>query len=222
MMNPNPPCDQFPLPCICCRQRAQLEIDLKSSEVFFRKIAAKTGLELGKVAQVFSTLKVIAIQELREKQRFHLRGLAMFTVKTTPAQKKKTRQKSTAKKAPVKEARPSKKVLSVEAASGRAVDVGVAGWTPKEIKEMILTPAHIRRANTFDPTEQSPEERREESSGTPQKKPRKRKAARKGSPGVGGDAYQLNMADAGILLVVLYAAFHLFRQMFGGAGSVNG
>ena len=109
------------------------------------------------------------------------------------------------------------------AASGRAVDVGVAGWTPKEIKEMILTPAHIRRANTFDPTEQSPEERREESSGTPQKKqPRKRKAARKGSPGVGGDAYQLNMADAGILLVVLYAAFHLFRQMFGGAGSVNG
>ena len=107
-------------------------------------------------------------------------------------------------------------------ASGRAVDVGVAGWTPKEIKEMILTPAHIRRANTFDPTEQSPEERREESSGTPQKKPRKRKAARKGSPGVGGDAYQLNMADAGILLVVLYAAFHLFRQMFGGAGSVNG
>ena len=109
------------------------------------------------------------------------------------------------------------------AASGRAVDVGVAGWTPKEIKEMILTPAHIRRANTFDPTEQSPEERREESCGTPQKKkPRKRKAARKGSPGVGGDAYQLNMADAGILLVVLYAAFHLFRQMFGGAGSVNG
>ena len=105
-------------------------------------------------------------------------------------------------------------------ASGRAVDVGVAGWTPKEIKEMILTPAHIRRANTFDPTEQSPEERREESSGTPQKKQRKRKA-RKGSPGVGG-AYQLNMADAGILLVVLYAAFHLFRQMFGGAGSVNG
>ena len=119
-MNPNPPCDQFPLPCICCRQRAQLEIDLKSSEVFFRKIAAKTGLELGKVAHVFSTLKVIAIQELREKQRFHLRGLAMFTVKTTPAQKKKTRQKSTAKKAPVKEARPSKTVLSVEAASGRA------------------------------------------------------------------------------------------------------
>ena len=111
---------------------------------------------------------------------------------------------------------------AAEAASGRAVDVGVAGWTPKEIKEMILTPAHIRRANTFDPTEQSPEERREESSGTPQKKPRKRKAARKGSPGVGGDAYQLNMADAGILLVVLYAAFHLFRQMFGGAGSVNG
>ena len=111
---------------------------------------------------------------------------------------------------------------AASAASGRAVDVGVAGWTPKEIKEMILTPAHIRRANTFDPTEQSPEERREESSGTPQKKPRKRKAARKGSPGVGGDAYQLNMADAGILLVVLYAAFHLFRQMFGGAGSVNG
>ena len=111
---------------------------------------------------------------------------------------------------------------AASAASGRAVDVGVAGWTPKEIKEMILTPAHIRRANTFDPTEQSPEERREESSGTPQKKPRKRKAARKGSPGVGGDAYQLNMADAGILLVVLYAAFRLFRQMFGGAGSVNG
>ena len=118
---------------------------------------------------------------------------------------------------------PSPAAEAAAAASGRAVDVGVAGWTPKEIKEMILTPAHIRRANTFDPTEQSPEERREESSGTPQKrKPRKRKAARKGSPGVGGDAYQLNMADAGILLVVLYAAFHLFRQMFGGAGSVNG
>ena len=38
---------------------------------------------------------------------------------------------------------------SQAAAAGLRANVGVPGATPKEVKEMILTPADIRRANTF-------------------------------------------------------------------------
>ena len=81
------------------------------------------------------------------------------------------------------------------------VNTGVDGWTPKIIKEMVLTPAHIRRANTFDPTEARAERRREaEANGTPMKI---RSRSPGGAPrGDGGGAYQLNIADAGLLVVI--------------------
>ena len=96
----------------------------------------------------------------------------------------------------------------------KRVDTGVDGWTPKIIKEMVLTPAHIRRANTFDPTEARAERRREaEASGTPTKS--RSKSPGGAARGSDGGAYQLNIADAGLLVVILYAAWHLCMNLLG-------
>eukprot|EP01043_Picozoa_sp_COSAG02_P048156 COSAG02_NODE_4700_length_5079_cov_1134.378112_3_plen_132_part_00 len=77
------------------------------------------------------------------------------------------------------------------AGDGKKVDVGVDGWTPKVIKEMVLTPAHIRRANTFDPTTDRSE--KQEDSSTSTKTARRRRSS---SPAARGGAYQMNIAYA--------------------------
>jgi len=77
-----------------------------------------------------------------------------------------------------------------DASPARRVDVGVDGWTPKMIKEVVLTPAHIRRARTFDPTTDR-SELQEQSSGTPTGSARRR---RRSSPAATKQAYQLNIA----------------------------
>lgn len=77
-----------------------------------------------------------------------------------------------------------------QSGGGKRVDVGVAGWTPKTIKEVLLTPAHIRRANTFDPTTDRSDE--QEDSTTSTKTSRRRRSA---SPGTRSNAaYQMNLA----------------------------
>ena len=73
----------------------------------------------------------------------------------------------------------------------KRVDVGVDGWTPKIIKEMVLTPAHIRRANTFDPTTDRSEKQEESSTST--KTARRRQSS---SPAARSGAYQMNIAYA--------------------------
>ena len=98
----------------------------------------------------------------------------------------------------------------------KRVDTGTDGWTPKIVKEMVLTPAHIRRANTFDPgSSEARASRRSdaEAKGTPTK-------SRSKSPGgkarsSDGGAYQLNIADAGLLIVIVYAAWHLCLNLLG-------
>ncbi len=77
------------------------------------------------------------------------------------------------------------------AGDAKRVDVGVDGWTPKVIKEMVLTPAHIRRANTFDPTTDRSE--KQEDSSTSTKTARRRQSS---SPSARGAAYQMNIAYA--------------------------
>ena len=77
-----------------------------------------------------------------------------------------------------------------QSGAGKRVDVGVAGWTPKIIKEVVLTPAHIRRASTFDPTTDRSDE--QEDSATSTKTARRRRSASPGARSNG--AYQLNLA----------------------------
>lgn len=85
------------------------------------------------------------------------------------------------------------------AGDGKRVDVGVDGWTPKIIKEMVLTPAHIRRANTFDPTTDRSEKQEESSTST-----KTARRPRSSSPAVRSGAYQMNIAYA-LHLILLWS-----------------
>ena len=89
-----------------------------SLDVTVARIAKRAGIPKAKVESFFAALKAVAVDQLKEKRKFEIKGLATFKVRTKPA--RPAAEKFKFGKKVILKAKPPTKHIDVKTASGRA------------------------------------------------------------------------------------------------------
>ena len=156
-------------PCASCRGRAlrALEMNLngKMLEVqrpqarlkpkqrplhgkqIFTKISDRAGISKKKVASVMDALKTVAVDQLKEKGKFEIKGLATFTVWPQPP--RPAREKMVFGKKVMIKAKQETKRIRVRAASGRAF-YGLHVWGEWDLGAVAAAKAEDSDDNQLD------------------------------------------------------------------------
>jgi len=161
-------------PCASCRGRAlrALEMNLKIRKMLevqrpqarlkpkqrplhgkqiFTKISDRAGISKKKVASVMDALKAVAVEQLKEKGKFEIKGLATFTVWPQPP--RPAREKMVFGKKVMVKAKQETKRICVRAASGRAF-YGLHVWGEWDLRAVAAAKAEDSDDDQLDSDDQ--------------------------------------------------------------------
>ena len=117
----------------------------------FTKISDRAGIPKKKVASVIDALKAVAVDQLQEKGKFEIKGLATFTVWPQPP--RPAREKMVFDKKVMIKAKQETKRIRVRAASGRAF-YGLHVWGEWDLRAAAAAKAEDSDDDQLDSDDQ--------------------------------------------------------------------